>query len=74
MSFFYYMQSWHKIAKPLGSPWPNGRESHAFGYCDQFLTVVGGLNNDDVIMEDAWILNTDSMEWKEVYYYIKYNH
>ena len=61
-----------------GEPWPIGRVEHAacclgFGESPQLL-LLGGLYEGNRVLEDAWILDLESMKWKEVLFMCGYNY
>ena len=60
-----------KLEREEGEPWPSGRSFHAaccldFGSQHPHLLVTGGLNNDNKILEDAWLFDVNNGKWKEV--------
>ena len=64
-------QEWTSIERPSGAPCPVGRSSHAtcclnYGEEHPQLLVTGGENNNDYILQDAWILDVNSGRWREV--------
>ena len=64
-------QEWAKLEKPVGSPWPVGRDSHAacclnYGERHPQLLVTGGVDSSDNTLQDAWILDVTCGRWSEV--------
>ena len=54
-----------------GEPWPAGRSRHAaccLGYAGDYihLLISGGIDQDDKILNDTWLFNLLSKNWKEV--------
>ena len=67
----HLFQEWTKLEKPKGAPWPVGRDSHAtcclnYGQEHPQLLVTGGVDEDGISLQDAWILNVTSGGWSEV--------
>ena len=67
------MQHWSTLAHPEGEPWPVGRSGHAatclsYGSQPQLL-VTGGLDKDDKVLNDVWILDVQSGRWRKVRVY-----
>ena len=65
------MQEWSKLAHHVGEPCPVGRSGHAavcldYGGDHPQLLVIGGLDNDDKVLSDAWLLDVQSRRWREV--------
>lgn len=66
-----YKQHWHTIAKPeLVELWPEKGWAHAgsiiTGSILPILVVIGGLDKDDKIMKDFWILDISKRSWTKV--------
>ena len=64
-------QEWTKLENSGVSPWPVGRDAHAacclnYGEEHPQLLVTGGVDKDGISLQDAWILDVTSGEWREV--------
>lgn len=64
-----YMQQWTKIEQR--GTWPKARGAHAacclgYGQLHQQLLVSGGVDNEQVTLNDVWLLDVSSGKWKEV--------
>ena len=60
-----------KVEPEPGDPWPVERSSHAaccLNYDEDHpkLLISGGLDKDDNVLGDMWILDVDSGKWTEV--------
>lgn len=76
INFVYFphactMQGWSIITRT--HPWPHSRGSHAavclgYGGDEPQLLVTGGSSNRKYTLYDFWILDLQSMKWKEVCY------
>ncbi len=59
-------------AEPVdGEPWPVGRSLHAacclnYGEDHPQLLIHGGLDDNDNVFRDTWILDVDTGKWTEV--------
>ena len=66
-----FVQHWRKLEHPVGEPCPVERSRHAavcLGYGEPHpqLLVTGGLDADNRVLSDAWILDVQSRHWREV--------
>ena len=57
--------------RPVGAPWPAGRDSHAacclnYGQDDPQVLVTGGVDENLNVLNDMWILDIKSGKWREV--------
>ena len=65
------LQSWSKLNKSEGGPWPEERVHHAaccLNYGQQFpqLLVTGGLDRQGRLLGGVWTLDVESGKWREV--------
>ena len=65
------MQHWSKLSHHAGEPCPVGRTRHAtvclgYGGDQPQLLVTGGVDSDDNILSDVWLLDVESRRWREV--------
>ena len=68
---YYLMQHWSKLRCQEGEPCPMERSSHAavclgYGGDHPHLLVTGGVDKNDTVLSDAWILDLQSLRWREV--------
>ena len=68
---FVPVQSWTKMDKPAGAPWPVERSSHAacclnYGQEHPQLLISGGRDKDSKTLGDAWLLSVATGTWREV--------
>ena len=64
-------QEWTKLEKSEEASWPVERSAHAacclnYGEEHPQLLVTGGLGKNNNALQDAWILDVKSREWREV--------
>ena len=64
-------QKYEKLIPVEGGPVPVGRSFHAtccinVGDDHPLLLVTGGLDKDNQVLKDAWLLDVVSRRWKEV--------
>ena len=64
------MQHWSKLDNHAGEPRPVGRDGHAavcldYGDHPQLL-VTGGKSRGNKVLNDTWMLDTQSGRWREV--------
>lgn len=67
----FIVQEWTKVEKPDGAPWPVGRDGHAacclnYGDDQPVILMTGGVDQDDNVLRDAWLLDVHSGKWREV--------
>ena len=67
-------QEWTSLERPRGAPWPVSRDSHAacclnYGKENPQLLITGGVDKDGNTLQDAWVLDVKSGEWREVRMY-----
>lgn len=65
------MQEWSKLPSQEGRPCPVGRYRHAavcLGYGGQRpqLLIIGGRDSEAKVLDDMWLLDVHSSQWKEV--------
>ena len=65
------LQSWSKLNKSGGGPWPEERAGHeacCLNYGQQFpqLLVTGGLDRQSRPLGDVWTLDVERGKWREV--------
>ena len=65
------MQEITKIESVQGEPWPVGRLGHAacclnHGEGHPKLLVSGGVDKENKVLGDMWVLDIDSCKWTEV--------
>ena len=68
---FHLSQEWTKLEKSEEASWPVERSAHAacclnYGEEHPQLLVTGGLGKNNDSLQDAWILDVKSREWREV--------
>ena len=68
---FHLSQKWTKLEKSEEASWPVERSAHAacclnYGEEHPQLLVTGGLGKNNNGLQDAWILDVKSREWREV--------
>ena len=66
-----FMQHWSKVEHPVGELHPVGRSSHAavclgYGGDHPQLLVIGGRGAGYKVLGDAWLLDVQSGQWREV--------
>lgn len=66
----FFNQECQKFVPKSGEAWPMGRVEHAacclgFGERPQLL-LIGGLCEGNRTLNDIWIMDLESMKWKEV--------
>ena len=67
----YFMQHWRKLGHQEGEPCPVGRGSHSavclgYGGDHPHLFITGGIDKNNTVLNDAWMLDLQSGKWKEV--------
>lgn len=67
----FFNQECQKFVPRSGEAWPIGRVEHAacclgFGERPQLL-LIGGLYEGNKTLNDIWILDLESMKWREVH-------
>lgn len=67
----FFNQECQKFVPKSGEAWPIGRVEHAacclgFGERPQLL-LIGGLYEGNKTLNDIWILDLESMKWREVH-------
>ena len=55
----------------MGEPCPVGRMTHAAVHLDygkdrSQLLIIEGIDNDNNVLSDVWMLDLQSWKWKEV--------
>ena len=71
MTHLLYMQHWSKLSHHAGEPCPVGRAAHAtvclgYGGDQPQLLVTGGMDGDDNVLSDVWLLDVETRRWREV--------
>ena len=67
----FHFQHWSKLVHKEGEPCPVARDSHAsvclsYGGDHPELLITGGIDDNDKVLSDMWILNLQSGRWREV--------
>ena len=70
-SQIFSLQTWSNLSKSEDESWPEKRSKHAaccLNYGQQYpqLLVTGGVNTEDKPRADAWILDIERKNWRNV--------